>query len=134
MRIPHEGIMMIFNQENGEWTCRFLYSKQQPCVIPLALQRKITLEHNKIHLTLCYAPVSMEASRNIVRQATELGISAIQNVITQNTVKRDYAHKFESWVKEAAEQSNRLDLPIIKQKYHSKKLYQHTKRNFHHMQ
>ena len=71
------------------------------------------LKKNSIHLAISIPKKNFD---EIIRQATEIGVSTIQPLITERTVARPSDSKQERWqriAKEAAEQSGALE-PIIK--------------------
>ena len=65
-------------------------------------------------LTLAFALVKKPALEKILEKATELGVTALQPLLTQHTVMRHWnQERALSQVIEAAEQSERNSLPIL---------------------
>ena len=62
---------------------------------------------------LLFAPVKKARNSFIVEKATELGVSLLQPVITARTTSSIKSDKMSAQIIEAAEQTERLDLPEI---------------------
>lgn len=100
----------IFNGTQGEWTADLHQSgKKTMEVIPLSLSRP---QPSPSSLTLVVAPIKRQDF--VVEKATELGVGDIMPVLTERTVVRQIKpEKWQAWAIEAAEQSERLSIPLI---------------------
>lgn len=104
--------LMLFNGKDGEWLGYINSSSKKHCIVVLKEQAKE--QACQPDIWLCFAPVKNAPITNIIRQATELGVSCLQPVITKHTViTRVNTDKFTANAIEAAEQSERLTVPEI---------------------
>lgn len=104
--------IMLFNGKDGEWLAYINSSSKKHCI--LVVKEKARGQTTQPDIWLCFAPVKNAPITNIIRQATELGVSCLQPVITQHTViTRVNTEKFAANAIEAAEQSERLSIPEI---------------------
>lgn len=114
MRLGEGDAVRVFNGRDGEWLCHLDAPDGKIAVILPAEQMRAQAEAGAPELTLLFAPVKKSETDFIVEKATELGARVIQPVLTQftqtRTVRRD---RFEKIALEAAEQTERLDLPVI---------------------
>ncbi|MFN4088580.1 MAG: 16S rRNA (uracil(1498)-N(3))-methyltransferase [Alphaproteobacteria bacterium] len=112
MRLPDGASIALFNGRDGEWSALLAVAAKGRCT---AVPRE-RLRHQAavpdLHL-LC-APPKRQAFDLIVQKATELGVAAIRPVLTERTVPdRVNLQRLGSIAREAAEQSERLDVPAI---------------------
>jgi 16S rRNA (uracil1498-N3)-methyltransferase len=102
----------LFNGRDGEWLGVLQEVHKNHCLVHVTEQLRAQEEEPDIHLL--FAPVKKIQTNLIVQKATELGVAEIQPVLTRRTnserLKKD---KLELQALEAAEQCERLNLPII---------------------
>jgi 16S rRNA (uracil1498-N3)-methyltransferase len=114
MRLQTGDAARLFNGRDGEW--RALISQvngKKVQVTPDVCLRPQPVSHPP-HLTLMFAPVKKDATDFIVEKATELGVAVLQPVITAFTQSAQVrVDRFRKIALEAAEQSERLDVPEI---------------------
>ena len=111
MRLKDNDEIIIFNQKNGEFLCKFIYSKES-IVIPTKCLRKY--EKNIKSIYLAFSPIKSHLTNFIIEKATELGVNYIQPIITERTQIRNInIEKLTKIAIEASEQSERIDIPII---------------------
>ena len=111
LRLPAGAEVALFNGRDGLWQAR-LDDPKAGIVSCLAQLRPQTEEAGP---TLILACLKRDAFETALRQATEMGARAIQPVTTDFTVKTDFnAERANALVIEAAEQCERLTLPVIK--------------------
>ncbi|KJV68895.1 16S rRNA (uracil(1498)-N(3))-methyltransferase [Candidatus Neoehrlichia procyonis] len=102
----------LFNGKDGEWigeitliSCNFI----EITAVQLIKKQYVTRD-----LTLYFAPVKSVDMSNIVRQATEMGVTSICPIYTEYTVVKNVnLEKFRTWAIKASEQCERLDVPKI---------------------
>ncbi|MFN3211597.1 MAG: 16S rRNA (uracil(1498)-N(3))-methyltransferase [Henriciella sp.] len=111
MRLQTGAIVRVFNGQDGEWRCVLAGSPKSVALVP---ERQMRSQIEGPDLQLLFAPIKKTRTDFIVEKATELGVSAIQPVFTDYCqTQRVRIDRFESLVIEAAEQTERLDVPLI---------------------
>lgn len=116
-RVLRHGIgdeVCIFNGRDGEWRA----------VIDSVVGRAVSLKtvaHRRVQpdakadLTLAFAPLKKTRTDFVIEKATELGVTVIQPVITARTqTARIRTDRLQKIALEAAEQTERMDLPAIR--------------------
>lgn len=112
LRLKPGAEVRVFNAANGEWLANLTQITKRSAVITIS---KILREPVPTpDIWLLFAPIKKARTDFIVEKATELGASVIQPVITRRTtsphIKMDRMH---AQVIEAAEQTERLDIPTV---------------------
>lgn len=111
MRLEAGAIVRVFNGRNGEWRCKLAGTPKSATLIP---QGQVRPQSSGPDLTLLFTPIKKARTDFIIEKATELGVRTIQPVFTDycqtNRVRTD---RFESLAVEAAEQTERMDVPSI---------------------
>ncbi|QGR02556.1 16S rRNA (uracil(1498)-N(3))-methyltransferase [Ehrlichia ruminantium] len=101
----------IFNGKDGEWLCDIYELSSNIKIRVNKLTRKQVYSKN---LTLCFAIVKSSTLPNIIRQATEMGVTVLQPIYTQHIATSNInLEKCKKWAIEASEQCERLDIPEI---------------------
>ena len=102
----------VFNGENGEWRAEIAaISKRES---KLAIIEQLREPKPCPDITLCFAPVRKHRTAFIIEKATELGVRTLQPVITARTQFPKFnVEKARLQAIEAAEQTERLDVPTI---------------------
>lgn len=114
MRLSQGDQLRVFNGRDGEWLCELAAPEGKLAVIIPVEQMRAQVAFDGPALSLLFAPVKKAETDFIVEKATELGVRTIQPVITQFTQTRTVRlDRFNKIALEAAEQTERLDLPDI---------------------
>jgi 16S rRNA (uracil1498-N3)-methyltransferase len=112
LRLKPGAEVRVFNGADGEWLAKLTQIAKRSAVIEISAKLREALPVPDIWLL--FAPVKKARTDFIVEKATELGASAIQPVITRRTtsphIKID---RMRAHVIEAAEQTERLDIPAV---------------------
>lgn len=112
MRRKDGDEVLLFNGIDGEWLAKIESASKKHCILQLLEQTKTQIIQPDIWL--CFAPVKNAPITNIARQATELGVSRLQPVITKHTVvTRVNTERLQANAVEAAEQSHRITVPEV---------------------
>lgn len=112
MRLADGALVRAFNGSDGEWACTLSVEGKTAVLTPTEQTR--APENGGPHLTLLFAPIRRNQTELIIEKATELGVSTIQPVITEYTQHaRLRIDRLQLIAIEAAEQTERLDLPTI---------------------
>ena len=111
MRCKEDDFILCFNGQDGEWRCRLKTSKKQAALIAIEQARP---QVTSPFCALCPALIKKDNMDLVLQKATELGITDIYPIISDRTVHAHFnrAHA-QSVVQEAAEQCERITLPII---------------------
>ena len=114
LRLEEGAPVRLFNGRDGEWGAAVRkVSGKRAEVIPTALTRKQP-EDAGAGLILLFAPVKKDQTDLIIEKATELGAARMVPVLTERTQTRTVRiDRFRKIALEAAEQTERLDLPEI---------------------
>ncbi len=102
----------LFNGGDGEWLAEIITISKQ--AITLGLIQQIRQYETPSDIWLLFAPIKHKRNVFIVEKATELGASQIHPVITARTTSRINRAKMQAHIIEAAEQTERLDLPQMR--------------------
>tara|TARA_R110002049_G_scaffold10819_6_gene52499 strand:- start:898 stop:1662 length:765 start_codon:yes stop_codon:yes gene_type:complete len=112
MRRGEGDRVRLFNGRDGEWTARIADAHRKGAVLELVARTRA--QTSVPDLWLLFAPVKRQKTDLIVEKATELGVREIHPVTTRRTqADRSKPERFHIIAKEAAEQTERLDLPEI---------------------
>ena len=111
MRVGIGQTFSLFNK-NGEWEAKIENYKDQ--AVDFLVIKKIRSNENNKEIWLAFAPIKLNYLNLMIQKATELGVTKLIPILTERTIVRKInlarIHKI---VIEAAEQSNRLDIPKI---------------------
>lgn len=112
LRMKEGGELLLFDGVTGEWHARIADAGKKHMV--LAVERRTRPLEAVPDVTLAFAPVKRTQTDWLIEKATELGVRALQPVITQRTVvERVKLERMQSIAIEAAEQCGRTLLPEI---------------------
>ena len=114
LRLGTGAPVRVFNGRDGEWESRIGDVKgKRASIEPMTLIRPQPASPASAPILL-FAPVKKAETDFIVEKATELGAARIMPVLTERTQTRTVRlDRFQKIVLEAAEQTERLDLPAV---------------------
>ena len=113
LRLKPASTLRVFNGVDGEWKAQVTTADKHSTSAQVTSQLRIQPK-SKYHLEIWFAPIRKARTDLIVEKATELGVSLIQPVITQRTQTAQVrVDRFRKIAIEAAEQTERLDIPKI---------------------
>ena len=116
MRLGGGDLARVFNGVDGEWACELDIDGRKVMASP-AEQLRAQPEQSGQGPSLLFAPLKKTRTDFAVEKATELGASSIQPVGTAYTqTHRVKTERLVSLSIEAAEQTERMDLPEIGEK------------------
>ncbi len=114
LRLGAGAEVRVFNGVDGEWRAEI--SSVTKKGVTLALVDQTRPQISPPDLMLVFAPVKRHGTDLLVEKATELGVRVLQPVITRRTnAERVRTDRLRSIVIEAAEQTERLDLPDVRE-------------------
>ncbi|MCF6274905.1 MAG: 16S rRNA (uracil(1498)-N(3))-methyltransferase [Robiginitomaculum sp.] len=102
----------LFNGSDGEWLATISQISKQ--TITLSVDEEIRPYKSSPDIWLLFAPIKHKRNVFIVEKATELGAALIRPVITARTTSKISMDKMQAHIIEAAEQTERVDLPQIR--------------------
>lgn len=112
LRMDEGGELRIFNGTQGEWKSVVTQISRKGGALLITDQ----LREPKAcpDIWLCFAPVRKNRNAFILEKATELGVARLQPVVTARTqFAKLRLDKMHAQIIEAAEQTERLDLPEL---------------------
>lgn len=113
LRLKPGDAVVLFNRAGGEWRAVIQHVAKKE--VGLRLEEQLRKPAAPLGLTVCFAPIKGGRLETIIEKATELGASVLQPVITQRTiVDKVNLERAEAIAREAAEQCERVDWPVIK--------------------
>lgn len=112
MRQKEGDNILLFNGADGEFKATLAEVKKKSCC--LTVSEKTRDFQERPELILCPAIIKKENMDLVLEKATELGVTKIYPLITNRTVVRAFnLERARIILREAAEQSERLDIPEI---------------------
>jgi 16S rRNA (uracil1498-N3)-methyltransferase len=112
LRLAGGAEIALFNGRDGEFRGRIAAIGKGGCSI--ALEDQTRAQQAEPDLWLVFAPVKRARIDYLVEKATELGISALHPVRTSRTVvERVNVERLQANAAEAAEQTERLTVPVV---------------------
>ena len=114
LRLQAGALVTLFNGRDGEWLGRI--DGIGKSWASLSLERQLREQQAVPALQLIFAPVKKTRLDMIVEKATELGATVIQPVLTERTnVSQVRVPRLQATALEAAEQSERLEVPEVRE-------------------
>lgn len=112
MRLAEGDSIRVFNGRHGEWRAVLHQTSSKRVSISPSDQTRDQVAGPE--LTLMFAPLKKARTDFVVEKACELGVRTIQTVMTEYTqASRVRADRLQSVVIEAAEQTERMDIPTV---------------------
>tara|TARA_B100000686_G_C16682849_1_gene912975 strand:+ start:123 stop:884 length:762 start_codon:yes stop_codon:yes gene_type:complete len=112
LRLRIGAEVLIFNGHDGEWLAQIRKLGNKGCT--LTAIKRTRDQTSTLSLILVFAPLKKNALDFLIQKSTELGVGAIQPVITERTaVNRINKKRLTTQVHEASEQCGRLEVPKI---------------------
>jgi 16S rRNA (uracil1498-N3)-methyltransferase len=112
LRLNAGDAVRVFNAEDGEWAARVAEKSKR--AMSVRVEDFLRPARAAPDLELLFAPVKRHATDLIVEKATELGARRLRPVITKRTIAETVrADRLTAIAREAAEQTERFDLPEI---------------------
>jgi 16S rRNA (uracil1498-N3)-methyltransferase len=113
LRLAEGDSLLAFNGRDGEWRCTLQPLGRRAASLTCAEQTRP--QASAPDITLAFAPIKGDRIDAIAEKATELGVAALQPVVTDRTIVRKLRiDRLEARCVEAAEQSGRLCVPEVR--------------------
>ena len=111
MRIKVNEVFSLFNS-NGEWEAKILEISKS--IVEFNVTKQLRQKENTKELWLAFSPIKSNYLNFMIQKATELGVTKFLPIIFDRTVVRKInKERIEKVIIEAAEQSNRINVPSI---------------------
>lgn len=112
LRLKPGGQVRLFNGRDGEWQAVVDSVKKKTCL--LKIERRFAPQTRLEDIVYLFAPLKGARLDYMAQKATEMGVSRLMPVLTQNTqVARVNLERLRANAVEAAEQCNLLNIPEI---------------------
>ena len=113
MRIKENEVFSLFNS-SGEWEAKIL--KISKSIVEFNVTKQLRQKENFKELWLAFSPIKSNYFNFMIQKATELGVTKFLPIIFDRTIVRKInKERLEKVIIEAAEQSNRINVPVIEQ-------------------
>ena len=111
MRIKENEIFSLFNN-GGEWEAKIIDISKN--TVEFNITKQLRQKENLKDLWLAFSPIKSNYFNFMIQKATELGVTKFLPIIFDRTIVRKInKERLEKVIIEAAEQSNRITVPII---------------------
>ena len=111
MRIKVGEVFSLFNS-SGEWEAKILTISKS--IVEFNITKQLRQKENEKELWLAFSPIKSNYFNFMIQKATELGVTKFLPIIFDRTIVRKInKERLEKVIIEAAEQSNRINVPII---------------------
>lgn len=112
LRLEPGASVRLFNGRDGEWSATIVQVGKRGGA--LVVTEQMRAQRASPDLTVLFAPLKRHATDLIAEKATKLGVRSLQPTLTRRTVAETVrTDRLRSIVIEAAEQTERLDLPEV---------------------
>ena len=113
MRAKDGDRVRVFNGMDGEWSSRISVIGKHGC--ELTCEKLIAKQRDVPDVWLLFSPIKRIPADYVTQKATELGVRALQPVVTRRTIaRRVNVERMRANAIEAAEQSGRLTVPEVR--------------------
>jgi 16S rRNA (uracil1498-N3)-methyltransferase len=111
MRIKVGEVFSLFNNR-GEWEAKILTISKS--IVEFNITKQLRQKENVKDLWLAFSPIKSNYFNFMIQKATELGVTKFLPIIFDRTIVRKInKERLEKVIIEAAEQSNRINVPSI---------------------
>ena len=111
MRIKENEVFSLFNNK-GEWEAKILTISKS--LVEFKVTKQLRKKETSEELWLAFSPIKSNYFNFMIQKATELGITKFLPIIFDRTIVRKInKERLEKVIIEAAEQSNRIQVPTM---------------------
>ena len=113
MRVNENEVFSLFNS-SGEWEAKIINISKS--IVEFNVTRQLRQKENTKELWLAFSPIKSNYFNFMIQKATELGVTKFLPIIFDRTIVRKInKERLEKVIIEAAEQSNRINVPKIEE-------------------
>ena len=125
MRVKVDEVFSLFNS-SGEWEAKILSISKS--IVEFNITKQLRQKENTKELWLAFSPIKSNYFNFMIQKATELGVTKFLPIIFDRSVVRKInKERLEKVIIEAAEQSNRINVPSIEEPQSLKDLLSNEK-------
>ena len=125
MRVKVDEVFSLFNS-SGEWEAKILNISKS--IVEFNITKQLRQKESKKELWLAFSPIKSNYFNFMIQKATELGVTKFLPIIFDRTIVRKInKERLEKVIIEAAEQSNRINVPLIEDPQSLKNLLSNEK-------
>lgn len=111
MRLKVGDNIFLFNT-SGEWEAKILNISKN--IVEFKIIKQLRSKKNEKELWLAFSPIKSNYFNFMIQKATELGVTKfIPIIFDRSVVRKINKERLKKIIIEAAEQSNRIDIPLI---------------------
>ena len=111
MRVKTDEAFSLFNS-SGEWEAKILSISKD--IVEFNITKQLRQKENAKEIWLAFSPIKSNYFNFMIQKATELGVTKFLPIIFDRTIVRKInKERLEKVIIEAAEQSNRIQVPNI---------------------
>ena len=111
MRLKVGELFSLFNQ-SGEWEAKI--NEISKGIVEFSVVKHLRSQENSKEVWLAFSPIKSNYFNFMIQKSTELGITKFLPIIFDRTIVRKInKQRLEKVIVEAAEQSNRINIPKI---------------------
>ena len=113
MRVKVDEVFSLFNS-SGEWEAKILTISKS--IVEFNITKQLRQKESTKELWLAFSPIKSNYFNFMIQKATELGVTKFLPIIFDRTIVRKInKERLEKVIIEAAEQSNRINVPSIEE-------------------
>ena len=113
MRVKENEVFSLFNS-SGEWEAKILSISRG--IVQFNIIQQLRQKETTKELWLAFSPIKSNYFNFMIQKATELGVTKFLPIIFDRTIVRKInKERLEKVIIEAAEQSNRINVPSIEE-------------------
>ena len=113
MRIKENEVFSLFNS-SGEWEAKILSIPKG--IVQFNITQQLRQKETTKDLWLAFSPIKSNYFNFMIQKATELGVTKFLPIVFDRTIVRKInKERLEKVIIEAAEQSNRINVPSIEE-------------------
>ena len=125
MRIKVNETFSLFNS-GGEWEAKIIEISKN--IVKFNVIKKLRQKENTKEVWLAFSPIKSNYFNFMIQKATELGVTKFLPIIFDRTIVRKInKERLQKIIIEAAEQSNRINVPSIEKAQNLKKFLSENK-------
>ena len=113
MRVKENEVFSLFNS-SGEWEAKILSISKN--IVEFNITKQLRQKETTKELWLAFSPIKSNYFNFMIQKATELGVTKFLPIVFDRTIVRKInKERLEKVIIEAAEQSNRINVPLIEE-------------------
>ena len=113
MRVKENEVFSLFNS-SGEWEAKILSISKN--IVEFNITKQLRQQETPKELWLAFSPIKSNYFNFMIQKATELGVTKFLPIVFDRTIVRKInKERLEKVIIEAAEQSNRINVPSIEE-------------------